>query len=49
MRGHHQETHVIDDILRGKQRAVLMGGVAKLGEQVVAASCAPDRDLLGKI
>jgi len=30
VRGHHQKTHVIDDILRREQRAVFMGGVAQL-------------------
>ncbi|MBA7667324.1 hypothetical protein ES703_75411 [subsurface metagenome] len=46
---HHQEAHVVDDVLRRQQRAVLMGGLAQLREQVVAAALAPDRDLLGEI
>ena len=50
MRRHHQETHVIDDILRREQRAVLMGRVAKLREQIVAAALgAAERDLFGEI
>ena len=28
VRGHHQETHVIDDVLGRKQRAILVGGAA---------------------
>ena len=50
MRRHHQETHVVDDVLRRQQRAVLMGRVAKLREQIVAAALgAADRDLFGEI
>ena len=50
VRRHHQETHVIDDILRRQQRAVLMGGLAELREQIVAAALgAADRNLLGEI
>ena len=50
MRRHHQETHVVDDVLRRQQRAVLVGGVAELREQVVAAALgAADRNLLGEI
>ena len=36
MRRHHQETHVIDDVLGRQQRAVVMGGAAQLREQVFA-------------
>ncbi len=49
VRGHHQETHVVDDVLRRQQRAVLMGGLAKLREQVFAALFAADRNLFRKI
>ena len=49
VRGHHQEAHVIDDVLRRQQRAVLMGGLAEMREQVVAALAAADRNLLGEI
>ena len=50
VRRHHQETHVIDDILRREQRAVFMGRMAKLREQVVAAALgAADRNLFGEI
>ena len=50
VRRHHQETHVIDDVLRREQRAVLMGRLAQLREQIVAAAFrAADRNLLGEI
>ena len=50
MRGHHQEAHVVDDILRRQQRAVLVGGVAELREQILAAAPgAANRNLLGEI
>ena len=49
MGGHHQKTHVVDDVLVRQQRAVLMGGLAELREQVLAALFATDRNLLGEI
>ena len=50
MRRHHQKTHVVDDVLVRQQRAVLMGGLAELREQVLAAALgATDRNLLGEI
>ena len=50
MRRHHQKTHVIDDILRREQRAILVGRLAKLREQIVAAALgAAQRDLFGEI
>jgi hypothetical protein len=49
VRGHHQKTHVVDDILGREQRAVLMGGATELREKILAAAGAADRNLLGKI
>ncbi len=49
MRCHHQETHVIDDILGRQQRAVFMGGAAQLREQVLAPLGAADRNLFGEV
>jgi len=37
MRGHHQEAHVIDDVLRRQQCAVFVGRLTKLREQILAA------------
>ena len=50
VRRHHQKTHVVDDVLRRQQRAVLVGRLAQLREQIVAAALgAADRNLLGEI
>ena len=50
VRGHHQKTHVVDDVLRRKQGAVLVGGLAQLREQILAAaSGAADRYLFREI
>ena len=38
MRGHHQKTHMVDDVLGREQRAVFMGRLAQLREQVIAAA-----------
>jgi len=41
---------VIDDVLRREQRTVLMGRLAQLREQIVAATLGPaDRNLFGEI
>ena len=50
VRRHHQEAHVVDDVLGRQQRAVLVGRPAQLREQVLAAALgAAQRNLLGEI
>ena len=50
MRGHHQKTHVVDDVLRREQRPVVVGGAAQLREQVFAATLgAADRNLFREV
>ena len=45
MRGHHEEAHVVDDLLRAQQPAVVHRRLAKLGEQILAVAVAPRLDL----
>ncbi len=45
MRRHHQEAHVIGDLLIGEQRSVFLGRAAQLGEQIRRLPGAPPRDL----
>ena len=45
MRRHHEETHVVDDLLRAQQPAIVGRRLAKLGEQVFAVAVAPGFDL----
>ena len=42
---HDEEAHVIGDVLRGKQGTILMGGLAKMREQIRAAAFPPGGDL----
>src|ERR1700687_4443398 len=49
MRGHHQKTHVIDDIIARQQRAVVVGRPAELREKVLATLGAADWYLLREI
>src|SRR6202011_4709302 len=44
VRRHHKEAHMADYVGRGGQRAVLVTGAAELGEQIVAALLAGQRD-----
>src|SRR5579883_3545731 len=45
MRRHHEEAHMVGDLLRREERAVLTGSAAELREDVVAAALAPERHL----
>src|SRR3977135_770613 len=49
VRGHHQKTHVVDDVLRREQRAVVVGGAAQLREQVFATLGTADRNLFREV
>ena len=49
MRRHHEKTHVVDDFLARKQRAVVGRRLAELGEDVGAVARAPHLDLASEI
>ena len=49
MRRHHEKTHVVDDFLARKQRAVVGRRLAELGEDVGAVARAPRLDLASEI
>ncbi len=49
MRGHHQEDHVVDDVLVGEAVAVLVLGVAQDSEQVTAVLASTLLDALTEV
>ncbi len=48
MRCHHQEAHVIGDLLIREQRSVFFGRATKLGEEIRRLPGAPPRALLAE-